>query len=153
MSERLRRLAAFPTPVLLLADPDPAFVAMARDALRERAAAVELRTVGSGPALLAELAAREAPAPALVVASCDLPGEPGGCEVVRAVKCNEAVRRLPVVVLGPDDRREAVAAAYDAGANTYIAKPATFLDLVRLMKTFTAYWLDAAQLPAAREAA
>ena len=39
------------------------------------------------------------------------------------------------------------AAAYDAGANTYIVKPVTFLALVRLMKVFTAYWLDAATLP------
>jgi AmiR/NasT family two-component response regulator len=42
---------------------------------------------------------------------------------------------------------EAVAAAYDAGANTMIAKPVTFLALVKLMKVFTAYWLDAAALP------
>jgi hypothetical protein len=40
-----------------------------------------------------------------------------------------------------------VAAAYDAGANTVIPKPVTFLALVKLMKVFTAYWLDAAALP------
>ena len=41
----------------------------------------------------------------------------------------------------------ATAVAYDAGANTLIAKPVTFLALVKLMKVFTAYWLDAATLP------
>ena len=40
-------------------------------------------------------------------------------------------------------------AAYDAGANTYIVKPVTFLALVRLMKVFTAYWLETAELPEA----
>ena len=55
--------------------------------------------------------------------------------------------RSPVVVLvrAPDQRL--VAAAYDAGANTVIPKPVTFLALVKLMKVFTAYWLDAAALP------
>jgi two-component system response regulator len=28
-----------------------------------------------------------------------------------------------------------------------IAKPVSFLALVKLMKVFTAYWLDAAELP------
>ena len=46
-----------------------------------------------------------------------------------------------------DDDLDAVGAAYEAGANTYIAKPVTFLALVRLMKVFTAYWLETAGLP------
>ena len=56
---------------------------------------------------------------------------------------------------GPRRRRRptTVAAAYDAGANTYIVKPVTFLALVRLMKVFTAYWLETAELPTDQEAA
>jgi two-component system response regulator len=57
------------------------------------------------------------------------------------------------VALTDDTSREAVAAAYDAGVNTYLAKPVTFLALVKLMKVFTAYWLDTAILPPAKEAA
>ena len=45
---------------------------------------------------------------------------------------------------------EQTAAAYDAGANTVIPKPVTFLALVKLMKVFTAYWLEAAALPPER---
>jgi two-component system response regulator len=40
-----------------------------------------------------------------------------------------------------------VEAAYEAGANTVIPKPVTFLALVKLIKVFTAYWLEAAALP------
>jgi two-component system response regulator len=54
---------------------------------------------------------------------------------------------VPVVALGADDDPTTVAAAYEAGANTYIVKPVTFLALVRLMKVFTAYWLETAELP------
>ena len=49
-------------------------------------------------------------------------------------------------MLGADDDPETVKKAYDAGANTYIVKPVTFLALVRLMKVFTAYWLETAEL-------
>ncbi len=51
------------------------------------------------------------------------------------------------MALGQDDDPETVANAYEAGANTYIVKPVTFLALVRLMKVFTAYWLETAELP------
>jgi AmiR/NasT family two-component response regulator len=52
-----------------------------------------------------------------------------------------------VVALGTDDDPKTIAAAYEAGVNTYIVKPVTFLALVRLMKVFTAYWLETAELP------
>ena len=52
---------------------------------------------------------------------------------------------MVVLVRTPDPIQ--IANAYDAGANTVIPKPVTFLALVKLMKTFTAYWLDAAALP------
>ena len=59
----------------------------------------------------------------------------------------QTLRRIPVVVLARNPTAAQTAAAYDAGANTLIAKPVTFLALVKLMKVFTAYWLDAATLP------
>ena len=52
-----------------------------------------------------------------------------------------------VEVLGDSDAPDLVSSWYDAGANTYIVKPVTFLALVRLMKVFTAYWLETAELP------
>jgi len=55
-----------------------------------------------------------------------------------------------VVVLVRAPEPALTAAAYDAGANTVIAKPVTFLALVKLMKVFTAYWLESAALPPER---
>ena len=51
------------------------------------------------------------------------------------------------VPVTPEQMAREAKAAYDAGANTYIVKPVTFLALVRLMKIFTAYWLETAELP------
>jgi two-component system response regulator len=93
------------------------------------------------------------PVPSLIVLDAALPGTPQGFEAIRALKQDARTRRIPIVALGADDEPATVAAAYDAGANTYIVKPVTFLALVRLMKVFTAYWLETAELPTAQEAA
>ena len=157
MSERFQR-ARFPVlPTVLFADANEDYRSMARDALLEGRDATDVRTVAGGGELLAYLERAGAtegavtPAPSLIVADAALPGTPAGLDVLKAVKQDPYTRRVPFVVLGADDDPQTVAAAYEAGANTYIVKPVTFLALVRLMKVFTAYWLETAELP--REAA
>jgi two-component system response regulator len=125
--------------------------AMMRDALLEGARPSVLRAV-SGPAELEDYLHRRgahsdavtAPLPSLVIVDLDLPGE-RGLAAIRAAKTARA--RIPVVALVRRAEAETVAAAYDAGANTVLPRPVTFLALVRLMKVFTAYWLEAAELP------
>ena len=124
---------------------------MVRDALLEGARPSVLRAV-SGPSELGDYLHRRgshadpvtAPLPSLIIVDLDLPAD-GGLAALRAAKAARA--RIPVVAVlkRPDPTR--VAAAYDAGANTVIPRPVTFLALVRLMKVFTAYWLEAAELP------
>ena len=87
--------------------------------------------------------------PSLILIDAELPGEPGNGELIRRLKQDPKTRRIPVVVLGNSDDEREIAAYYDAGVNTYIMKPVTFLSLVRLMKVFTAYWLETAELPTA----
>jgi CheY-like chemotaxis protein len=140
-------------PTILFADADPGYREMARDALLEGRSPSDLRFVTDGQDLLdylyrrgAHLDAIQAPRPALIVLDLQLP-RLAGLEAVRAIKSNGDLRRIPVVALTDDDDPESVTRAYDAGVNTYLTKPVTFLALVRLMKIFTAYWLDAAVLP------
>ncbi len=128
---------------------------MARDALLEGRSATDLRMVADGTELLAYLQRDGAPDgalrpfPSLIVIDAALPGAPAGAEAIRALKQNPATQPIPIVALGADDEPPTVAAAYEAGVNTYIVKPVTFLALVRLMKVFTAYWLETAELPPA----
>jgi CheY-like chemotaxis protein len=140
-------------PTVLLADADYRARAMVRDALLEGTGPCDLRVVGDSDELADYLDRRgayqdavTAPRPSLVLVDADLP-RGGGLDAVRAMKSNPGLRHIPVVVLAGRVDSEAVAAAYDAGANTLIVKPVTFLALVKLMKVFTAYWLDAAALP------
>jgi CheY-like chemotaxis protein len=140
-------------PTILLADADERARAMVRDALLEGTGPTDLRTVTDARQLTDYLRRAgefadpvTAPTPALVLVDGDLPGD-AALDAVRTIKSNDALRRIPVVVLARRLDAEATAEAYAAGANTVIAKPVTFLALVKLMKVFTAYWLDAAALP------
>ncbi len=162
-SERARRGPerdrAVLLPTILFVDADDDYRAMARDALLEGRSPSDLRFATDGQDLLDYLLRRGAhldpvgsPRPALIVLDLQLP-KLGGIEAVRSIKSNPELRRIPVVALTDDGDPEAVAAAYDAGVNTYLAKPVTFLALVKLMKVFTAYWLDTAVLPPVQEAA
>jgi two-component system response regulator len=159
VSDRFQRLRVPVLPTVLFADANEDYRAMARDALLEGRNATDLRSVANGTELLAYLKRAGAtegamsPAPSLIVLDAQLPGQPGGAALIASLKQDPATRRIPLVALGADDGPETVAAAYEAGANTYIVKPVTFLALVRLMKVFTAYWLETAELPHGREAA
>ena len=132
-------------PSVLLADASASARAMVRDALLEGVGPCDLRTVTSAPELEEYLQQGDAQ-PALVLIDAELPGN-DDFDAVRSIKSNPELRRIPVVVLARTTTKTQTAAAYDAGANTLIAKPVTFLALVKLMKVFTAYWLDAATLP------
>ena len=135
------RIGVTLVPTVLLADADADARNMMRDALLEGTGPCDLRSVASVPELEEYLGSGS---PALVVIDLDLPG---ALDAVRTIKCNTALRRIPVVVLARHPEPNDVHAAYEAGANTLIPKPVTFLALVKLIKVFTAYWLEAAALP------
>jgi chemotaxis family two-component system response regulator Rcp1 len=149
------RISAPLVPTVLLADADADARAQVRDALLEGTGPCDLRTVTTARELdeyLRNAGAHEdtvtSPPPQLILIDLDLPDtSTGALDAVRAIKCNPELRRIPVVVLARNPEPGQIAAAYDAGANTLIPKPVTFLALVKLMKAFTAYWLEAAALP------
>jgi CheY-like chemotaxis protein len=147
------RVGAPLVPTVLLADSDATAREMVRDALLEGTGPCDLRSVADAGELAEYLHRRGtfedpviSPRPALILIDAELPNR-GGLDAVRALKSNAALRRIPVVLIVRRADPQLVETAYDAGVNTLIQKPVTFLALVKLMKVFTAYWLDAALLP------
>src|SRR5690242_13885003 len=143
VTDRFQRSRVPMLPTVLFADASEDYRAMAKDALLEGRSATDMRAVADGAELLAYLHSapsdhgKVTPVPSLIVLDADLPGDPQGLEAVRAIKDDHALRRIPIVALGQSDDAATIARAYDAGVNTYIVKPVTFLALVRLMKVFT----------------
>ena len=71
-----------------------------------------------------------------------------GLQVLRELKQDPQLRRIPVVVLTTSTASEDVAESYRLGASSYISKPTAFGELVQLMKTIGEYWFAAVRLPA-----
>lgn len=80
------------------------------------------------------------PRPHLVLLDLRLP-RVDGTEVLRAIKQDQHLKRIPVVVLTTSDAERDVAMAYDCHANSYLVKPLDFSTFVQLMKDLGYYWL------------
>ena len=68
-------------------------------------------------------------------------------QVLTRIKDDPALRVIPVVVLTTSPREEDVIQTYQAGANTYIQKPAEFPRYRDLVRTLRQYWCDTALRP------
>lgn len=81
--------------------------------------------------------------PDLILLDLNLPGV-DGLQVLARIKSDARLRILPVVVLTTSCRVEDVTQTYQAGANTYIPKPAEFPQYREVATILRIYWLDTA---------
>ncbi len=70
-----------------------------------------------------------------------------GREVLKAIKSDEKLRRIPVVVLTTSSAEEDVARSYDLQANCYVTKPIDLDQFMKVVKTIGEFWLEVARLP------
>ena len=80
------------------------------------------------------------PMPLIVLLDLKLPRR-SGFEVLAWLRSQEGLRRLPVVVLTSSDQNEDIKKAYDLGANSYLVKPGTLEDLIKLTQLVDMYWV------------
>lgn len=140
--------------VVLLADDDEDDRDFTREAMLQVNPESEVRFVADGQELLDYLR-RDGPysdpgsdtkIPDVVLLDLNMPRMTGS-EALSAIRSDESLRGLPVVVLTTSRREEDVSDCYERGANSYISKPSTFTDLVEAMRTFNDYWADLVTLP------
>ena len=85
--------------------------------------------------------------PGLILLDLNLP-KVDGHEVLKQIKGDPRLRRIPVIVLTASTRDEDVVKSYDLGVNTFISKPVRFEDFVKVVTTIHEYWIYIATLPA-----
>jgi len=86
------------------------------------------------------------PTPGLILVDLNLP-KVSGYEVLRKIKMDERLKRIPVVVLTVSTSDSDICKTYELGANSYIAKPAEFKDFVNVVSALTDYWLRISRIP------
>ncbi|RPI96233.1 MAG: response regulator [Chloroflexi bacterium] len=139
-----------------MADDDDDDRLLARDALGESRIEGELRFVGHGEELLDYLWRRgkydragAAPRPAIILLDLNMPLKDGR-EVLREIKGDPDLRRIPVVVLTTSKADTDIGAIYELGANSFISKPFQFDAFVNVMKVIGQYWFNTVELPLAK---
>jgi len=80
------------------------------------------------------------PLPAFILLDLKLPGM-HGLRLLRWIRSKRDLRLIPVVVLTSSADAADVTAAYEAGANSYMVKPADRDEIYRVVKIIDDYWL------------
>ena len=84
--------------------------------------------------------------PGLVLLDINMPRK-NGFEVLKEMKEDADLRRIPVVILTSSSEDQDVVKSYEDGASTFIAKPVTKEDLEKTFAMFAHYWTQTAKLP------
>jgi len=63
-----------------------------------------------------------------------------GLEVLRAIKADEKLRYVPVVVLTSSREERDVIESYRLGVNAYVVKPVNFSEFITAVKELGAFW-------------
>jgi len=142
-------LAVRPVQILLVED-DPGDVLITTEALEDGKLLHELTVIANGEEALAYLR-REgehagAPTPDLVLLDLNLP-RVDGREVLRAVKSDPSLARIPVIVLTTSESEEDVIRTYDLHANAYVTKPVDFAAFHQVIRTIDDFFLTVVRLP------
>lgn len=82
----------------------------------------------------------QSPRPGIILLDLRLP-KVDGLEILKTVKSDPDLSRIPVVVLTTSSAEADMVKAYDFHANSYLVKPVDFPQFVALMEALGYYWL------------
>jgi CheY-like chemotaxis protein len=135
---------------ILLVEDSPGDVRLTQEALSEGRVANRLHVVGDGEEALAYLRREgrfaDAPEPGLVLLDLNLP-RLDGREVLRIMKSDPDLKRIPVVVLTTSTSDVDVLHVYDLAGNCYIPKPVDYDRFIEVARSIESFWLTIVRLP------
>jgi DNA-binding response OmpR family regulator len=123
--------------VLLVEDSDDDALIFAR-AVRKRSAPIVVYRATDVTGAREFLSTRR---PDLIALDCHLPGI-GGLEILRELRSNASLQRVPVVMMSGTNSDGDVAQAYANGANSFLMKPTGFDEYQKRVLSLLEYWLE-----------
>ncbi|MFZ2300646.1 MAG: response regulator [Gallionella sp.] len=88
----------------------------------------------------------KAPRPSIILLDLNLPGTDGR-EVLRMIKTDPNLQKIPVVVLTTSSAEQDIEQCYAAGANSYVQKPVDLVGFIQSIARLTDYWFNVSILP------
>ena len=138
--------------VILLAEDNEHDIVAIRRAWKKNNIANPLHIVRDGEECLDYLHRRgkysepgSAPRPGILLLDIKMP-RMDGLAVLKHIRGDEGLRRLPVVILTTSKDEEDRLGSYDLGANAYIMKPVGFHNFSQAVRTINLFW-ELVELP------
>lgn len=88
--------------------------------------------------------------PALIILDLNLPAK-HGLEVLREIKTNSELGKIPVIVFGASSDGKDVETCYSLGANCYVRKPIDLEAFFTILACIETFWLHIVSLPSLRQ--
>jgi chemotaxis family two-component system response regulator Rcp1 len=135
---------------ILLVEDNPGDVRLTKEALKEGKVFSNLHTVKDGVEAMEFLRRQgkyaSVPRPDIILLDLNLPKKDGR-EVLQEIKSDDALKRIPVVVLTTSKAEEDVVRTYNLHANCYVTKPVDLEKFMVVVKTIDSFWLTVVTLP------
>ena len=132
---------------ILLVEDEEAHAELTKRAIRKSGNANRMDVVTSGEEALDYLFNRgiyadksSYPLPGLILLDIKLPGI-DGIEVLKTLKEDPNLRKIPVIMLTSSERDQDVARSYKHYANSYLTKPVGFKEFEEKIRQIDFYWM------------
>ena len=135
---------------ILLVEDNAGDVRLAREGLRECKLLNNLSVADDGVKALAFLrrqgAYAKAPRPDLIMLDLNLPRKDGR-EVLKEIKEDDDLMRIPVVILTTSKAEEDIVKSYSLHANCYVTKPLAIEQFITVVQAIESFWFTIVKLP------
>lgn len=135
---------------ILLVEDNPGDVRLTQETLKEFKVLNNLSVVGDGVDAMAFLRHEgryaKASRPDLILLDLNLPKKDGR-EVLKEIKLDAQLKRIPVVVLTTSGAEQDILKTYELHANCYITKPVDLDQFIAVIKSIEQFWFTIVKLP------
>lgn len=130
---------------ILLVEDNPDHVTLILHVLKDNKVVNNIHVVEDGESAMDYLH-HHLPLPNLILLDVKLP-RLDGFEVLKAIKNDPNLKKIPVVMLTTSDKDEEIIRGYSEGANSYVTKPVDFNEFRKKIKSLDMYWALISELP------
>jgi CheY-like chemotaxis protein len=136
--------------IILLAEDNPGDARLTEEAFKDAKLDHELHHVKDGLEAIAFLKKEgdysDAPTPDIMLLDINMP-KADGLDVLKVLKDDERLSRLPVIVLTTSNAERDIAKAYTLNANCFVKKPVDFDEFMDVVRGIGSFWFSIVKLP------
>lgn len=135
---------------ILLVEDNPADARLIKEVFKDTKTKNRLYVVKDGVEAMAflnqEFEYSDIPRPDVILLDLNLPRKDGR-EVLKELKEDNVLKRVPIVILTTSSAEEDIIKTYNNHANCYITKPVDFDQFLKVINSIEDFWLSVVKLP------